>query len=102
MSERMFNGEAVEVEVLGVKCDAEGCTFFDPEVSFSQMEQFIDKPCPICGAPLLTREDYAATLAILGIATLTNSEAPRPPAGSERVRIAFEMDGSGKIEAVTK
>lgn len=53
-----MSNDAMRVESLGVKCDTEGCDF---KVSFGAREEYtnyLNKPCPICGANLLTQEDH--------------------------------------------
>lgn len=54
--------DAVEVYVRGIKCDNSTCGFKDDTVKFEEYEQWLNKPCPKCGANLLTEEDYASTL----------------------------------------
>lgn len=39
-----------------LKCDAEGCDHLETIEGLT--EDLIGKPCPKCGADLLTREDY--------------------------------------------
>lgn len=96
-SERLFHGQAVEIEIGGIKCDATGCTFTDPSVALRDYEQWLDRPCPACGANLLTVEDYKLTLALVGIVASANAEAPVPPPGSKRMRITPVMNGSGEV-----
>lgn len=45
-----------ELEINGLKCDS--CDYTDMSVPFSDYEKSIGKPCPKCGASLLTQEDY--------------------------------------------
>lgn len=46
-----------------LKCDAPGCDHL--ETHGSLCESMVGKPCPKCGANLLTADDYAAWLAFL-------------------------------------
>ena len=39
-----------------LKCDAQGCDHVEHHPTIT--EDMIDKPCPKCGASLLTTEDY--------------------------------------------
>lgn len=39
-----------------LKCDAAGCTHREPVEALTQ--DLVGKPCPICGANLLTQEDF--------------------------------------------
>lgn len=62
--------KAIEVVRTDLKCDAAGCghveTFDGPA------ENHIDKPCPRCGASLLTREDYEAMVRAMAAVDLVN------------------------------
>ncbi len=42
----------------GVKCDTKDCDFTVQFTEFEQYEGYVNKPCPKCGANLLTEEDY--------------------------------------------
>jgi hypothetical protein len=48
----------MELTISGLKCDTRGCDFRDDEVTFEQYPKSIGRPCPKCGASLLTQEDY--------------------------------------------
>lgn len=95
--QRLFVGKACEFIIGGLNCDS--CSYRDENVSVFEFEDWIDKPCPECGKSLLTPEDYKSTLALIGIAALTNEEKPRvnERLPVERKTICFEMDGSGDI-----
>jgi uncharacterized Zn-finger protein len=47
----------VESNNSKVKCDAPGCGYETP-ATLDDMEAFIAIDCPMCGAPLLTIEDW--------------------------------------------
>lgn len=48
----------VKASSMGIKCDNEGCGWFDWSVTQDQYPNYVDKPCPCCKSNLLTREDY--------------------------------------------
>lgn len=53
-----MSNDAVRTQSLGIKCDTEGCEY---KVSFGAKEEYdayLNQPCPVCGANLLTQSDY--------------------------------------------
>ena len=46
----------MDVIISGIKCDH--CHYRDDDVQFSEYEQYINKPCPLCGRSLLTQKEY--------------------------------------------
>ena len=91
---------AIKSHVFGLKCDAPGCGYRDESVQVSEYEASIGRPCPLCGANLLTRGDYEITMAIMAIVASVN-EAVGPvdaaPADTPRVAIAVELNGTGEV-----
>lgn len=69
-----MSNDAVRMESLGIKCDTEDCDF---KVSFGDKAiyaEYLNKPCPICGANLLTESDHDKMMKILDVVELTNDE----------------------------
>ena len=66
---------AVKLECLGLKCDAPGCGYVDKTVELTPdtVMASIGKPCPKCGASLLTAADAANTLLIQGLVAGVNA-----------------------------
>lgn len=58
--------KAIQMDVKGIKCDADGCDYVDYEVEFDP-EKYLNAPCPKCGAPLLTQEDYETYKTMVGL-----------------------------------
>lgn len=54
-----------EVNVSGIKCDNPNCDYVDPNVSVDQYPQYVNRPCPKCGANLLTEQDYQVVQILL-------------------------------------
>lgn len=54
--------DAIRLTVRGLKCDAVGCDYRDEEAPHpgERYEDYLDAPCPQCGAPLLTLADLRA------------------------------------------
>jgi hypothetical protein len=63
---------AIEMNISGIKCDAIGCDYRDPSATFAQYQDYVDKPCPKCGANLLTKADYDAAMKIKRIVKWLN------------------------------
>lgn len=82
----------------GLRCDAAGCDYLDPEVVAD--ESMIGKPCPKCGSTLLTEEDMAAIrLLQYGAHSVNAALGPINEDGKYvAITIPVLMDGSGKIE----
>lgn len=86
-------GNVVDIVASGIKCDASGCDYREEVVALDAYESYVDRPCPKCGASLLTPEDYAATTALLAIAEWAN--ATLESTGGPKVKCHVEMNGSG-------
>ena len=95
------------VSITGIQCDA--CDYANdkgnwgttPEEIKATSESYLDKPCPKCGAPLLTIADHNALLSMLDLAPIiTGLEEAMYPEGvpkDQMVKVPIEMDGTGKM-----
>lgn len=97
----------MDIGIAGIRCDADGCGYEDnfgswgqtPEEILAMNEEYLNKPCPTCGANLLTEEDAATVRLIVGlIAPLTVIEEALGDAGGPKAKVRLEMDGSGNID----
>lgn len=70
-----------------LKCDAVGCDHVEEIEALT--EDLIGKPCPKCGADLLTREDYTqgAALEAMMNALLKGIPAVKPGPGIVQVNV---------------
>lgn len=92
----------LELRILGIKCDASGCDFRDETVQVAHYEQWLNKPCPKCGANLLTQADYDSVKLILKIEKFCS----RPIIGiignilffGRGRKFKCNMNGTGKIK----
>ena len=50
----VVSGDRINYGVYGIKCDS--CDYSDMSVPYENYPQYVDKPCPECGTPLLTSE----------------------------------------------
>lgn len=57
-------------EVTGIKCDNKICDYHDDSILMKDYSQFLNKPCPKCGANLLTQADYDLVLKIEKISNM--------------------------------
>jgi len=48
--------KAIESDIKGLKCDK--CDYKDMSINVDNYHDYIDAPCPECGANLLTQADY--------------------------------------------
>lgn len=46
----------------GLKCDNTSCDYKNTEIPETEIENWINRPCPKCGENLLTEEDYKNSL----------------------------------------
>lgn len=84
--------KVVTTYVKGIKCDNEECGWKDPTVPYEDYPKYIDKPCPCCGANLLTRQDYLVTKRIIEISKLFgNIEVP-----DNKVNTLMRVNMNGK------
>ncbi|MBN9534831.1 MAG: hypothetical protein J0H10_15915 [Alphaproteobacteria bacterium] len=98
----LSDGPAFQLRAVGVKCDAKGCDFSDPNIptEHESFADYLDKPCPKCGAPLLTEADLTAIKKLERLFAVTNKIASDIglEEDNERSRrpilIGFKGDGS--------
>jgi predicted nucleic-acid-binding Zn-ribbon protein len=90
--------DAINLKIQGIKCD--NCDYRDNNVEFTEYEQYLNKPCPWCGAPLLTQADLDATKNIIKLTNAFNGffEALgfNPIDNEGKVIGKIEMNGTGK------
>jgi hypothetical protein len=86
--------KAMEVSVSGIKCDAEECDYIDESITVEDYPNWLNKPCPECGANLLTQDDLNFVELMFGVANLVNEMYPEV-SEEERVEMPIHLDGSG-------
>jgi hypothetical protein len=87
--------KALAMEIVGIKCDVEGCDYEDDEVRFGDIK--VGDPCPKCGANLLTQADMDSIVAMQEVADLINEMYP-DVTGEKHVSFEVKMDGSGTMD----
>lgn len=87
--------KALEMNIRGLKCDAKGCNYINTEIPADEYDSWLNKPCPLCGANLLTEEDLIATKFLMQMVKLTNSIYPAPEKDEPLYQGSFKMNGTG-------
>lgn len=87
--------DAVELNIGGIKCDV--CDYVDMTVKVQEYPEWLNKPCPKCGANLLTEEDFNNVQAMLQLTSMFNQIFPKQE-GEETVKVSAKMNGTGAIE----
>jgi predicted nucleic acid-binding Zn-ribbon protein len=68
-----MNNKHIELDNVGdLHCDTVGCDYQEPVLP-EDYTKYINKPCPKCGANLLTYEDYMRFQASLSAIEMINS-----------------------------
>lgn len=102
--------ETITLKVSGIKCDH--CTYRDDSVSQNDYKFYVNKPCPDCGANLLTVEDFETFIHLKIMAATLNdkvlkelrkvySDEEIQNMDSEKFKVPLSMNGSGKVKLGT-
>lgn len=67
----VVSGEIIHYGVYGIKCDS--CDYSDMSVEYKDYPKYVDKPCPVCGEPLLTQSQLQETNAAINAAEQLNA-----------------------------
>lgn len=87
----------IEFISSGIKCDNENCNFKDESVEFNQYNDWINKPCPLCGSNLLTERDYQNVLHLLKFVEIANQSEKNESFKGDTTKLNVKMDGTGKM-----
>lgn len=84
------------LDLGGIKCDTKDCTYRDDSVKVEDYADWINKPCPICNANLLTKKDYDGVQLLIDISKQINSEKFPFEHGDKEgiVTVEIEFDGN--------
>ena len=95
----------IQFEEGGICCDNDACDYFDDTVLFSQLKDFVNKPCPKCGSNLLTEEDYKAAVTFRKMGEKLNSMPKEVVEALLKtvnvVRLPEDEENAQRIRAVT-
>ncbi|KKM24506.1 hypothetical protein LCGC14_1604420 [marine sediment metagenome] len=88
--------KAVAIEIAGLQCDVDGCDYEDLSIDVNEYEQYVNVPCPDCGAALLTEADHELVKAITNMVDVLNEKYPPPYDPNQPIaRFTMKLDGSG-------
>ncbi len=65
--------ENIEVSDSGLICDRETCDWEDRTITFADLPNWINRPCPKCGDNLLTYEDFVRVDTLMKSVEFINS-----------------------------
>lgn len=90
----------IEINVTGIKCD--NCTWNSPDVQSEQYHEWLNAPCPQCGANLLTQADYDTTKRLQKAGRIMNllfGWLGYVPFINKTMRpVPMSMNGTGRVE----
>jgi hypothetical protein len=92
--------DALKLNIRGIKCDNQECDFMQNGVEYKDYPAWLNKPCPKCGANLLTQEDLDAVKILIQAVDLINfvTKPLLPDTESIRpVKFTAEMNGTGTV-----
>ncbi|MCK5612193.1 hypothetical protein KAR91_60535 [Candidatus Pacearchaeota archaeon] len=91
----------MEIKIEGLKCDAKGCSYEDNNVKVEDYESYLNKPCPVCGANLLTEQDLATVKKLMKLANNPLLKALEDhiekTTDEEKKTLKVDMNGTGQI-----
>ena len=89
--------EAISMHVGGIKCDAENCNYEDNTALLGNYKEYVNKPCPECGANLLTQEDMDAVHHMFALADMLNAAVGPVDPDEPQGRVHLDMCGDGSV-----
>lgn len=78
----------------GIKCDS--CDWRDEEVKYEEYKNYLNKPCPVCGANLLTKKAYNNCKRLVRLANFLNRLNLKR--GDSLTTFYIEMNGTGHMK----
>lgn len=88
--------DALELNIYGIKCDV--CDFKDETVKVEEYEQWLNKPCPKCGANLLTEADFNNVKMLMEFTKMANAILPKRDENEEVKKISIKLNGTGEMK----
>ena len=95
----------MEINIKGIKCDNTKCEYKDPEVKFENYSDFVNKPCPSCGANLLTEADFETVQRMMRLKDsklMKCVESVGDFLGLKKKNYKVDLDGDGNINIKSK
>lgn len=85
----------------GIKCDNPTCDYIsEKNVSIEEAKDWIDRPCPKCGANLLTKKSYKTMKRLINFIEVFNFIAPARKEGCEDkyASMLLDVNYDGKLD----
>lgn len=92
---REMNKKALELKIKGIKCD--NCDYKNENAKFEEYEEWLNRPCPKCGANLLTQEDLDTVKTLISLTNIFNEILPEPKGDEKKVAYNVAMNGTGEV-----
>jgi predicted nucleic-acid-binding Zn-ribbon protein len=89
--------DAMKLTIRGIKCDNKDCDYKNEDISVSDYEKWLNKPCPKCGSNLLTQADYEATKALIALTETLNDVILQAEDDEKMAIVSIETNGTGEI-----
>jgi len=93
---------AVKLNVQGIKCDNKDCDYREANIPVEEYIKWLNKPCPKCGANLLTQADYDNIMFLMSLEVSMNKVMPQVNGNEKKSVISVEMNGTGDMNLVIK
>lgn len=90
--------KAVEFNIKGIKCDNPKCDYKNDNVVVKEYNQWLNKPCPKCGANILTQEDYDNVMMLMSFTDFVNDILPERKDDEKIFEMPVIMNGTGEIK----
>lgn len=87
--------KAIEEEIKGLKCDK--CDYEDMSINVENYHDYVDAPCPDCGANLLTQADYDFVQVLMSLTDKINKACEERGIEDDGTleEFSIKLDGSG-------
>lgn len=92
---KIYFHKVFDARIEGIKCDEVNCNYEDDDVSKDNLALYLDRPCPQCGANLLTLQDLRKLESIFKVTRRLRWF--KYPSFYPQTEVVMEMDGSGTI-----
>lgn len=90
--------DALELNIKGIKCDNPKCDYRNDKIKVEEYDEWLNKPCPKCGAILLTQEDLDNVKLMTNMVNTLNGVLPKRKKDEPIVGANIKMNGTGNME----
>lgn len=94
----MTRTENLTAHIKGLKCDNPACDHSEPDILFDEYAERVERPCPKCGEPLLTKADYDAVCQLVQLTHLLGGDINGEMPEGDIAQLSMSLDGSGVIQ----